>query len=388
MNTQLSAICIANTQIREINGLYSLSDLHKASGGQSKHKPPFWLRNQQTIDLIEKLTELQICNLEQNQELSEAAKQVLLEDTDSLRENVVKVINGGLNQGTYVCKELVVHYGMWISPEFSIKVINTFLNSQTPKAIAPAQSAALPHNPYTFSEEDAQVLDMPLIQYVNKLIGYYCKHKGVSHAVIEKQLVTQFGHGNKDLRLQSKRCHLAAVTWLHEQLDKLPKVNFAVSREDLLHISRQQCEYKKMFEGWNEDQLQRWLDVTFFSDSPRVLNYPRKLDNASYGQLEKLVGAMKAVLGDSFQLLAQECEPRRELSVSADLLVKVSDKLLKFQEFAECVETMAESLGYFMKDGNWRMVDCQLRCLSSLAYQALNENASTLADDLDGLLTA
>lgn len=255
-------------------------------------------------------------------------------------------------------------------------------------AIEQAQAAALPHNPYTFSEEDAQALDMPLIQYVNKLIGYYCKHKGVSHAVIEKQLVTQFGHGNKDLRLQSKRCHLAAVTWLHEQLDKLPKVNFAVSREDLLHIFRQQCEYKKMFEGWNEDQLQRWLDVTFFSDSPRVLNYPRKLDNASYGQLEKLVGAMKAVLGDSFQLLAQECEPRRELSVSADLLVKVSDKLLKFQEFAECVETMAESLGYFMKDGNWRMVDCQLRCLSSLAYQALNENASTLADDLDGLLTA
>lgn len=255
-------------------------------------------------------------------------------------------------------------------------------------AIEQAQAAALPHNPYTFSEEDAQALDMPLIQYVNKLIGYYCKHKGVSHAVIEKQLVTQFGHGNKDLRLQSKRCHLAAVTWLHEQLDQLPKVNFAVSREDLLHIFRQQCEYKKMFEGWNEDQLQRWLDVTFFSDSPRVLNYPRKLDNASYGQLEKLVGAMKAVLGDSFQLLAQECEPRRELSVSADLLVKVSDKLLKFQEFAECVETMAESLGYFMKDGNWRMVDCQLRCLSSLAYQALNENASTLADDLDGLLTA
>lgn len=46
MNNQISAICIANTQIREINGLYSLSDLHKASGGQNKHRPSLWLRNQ------------------------------------------------------------------------------------------------------------------------------------------------------------------------------------------------------------------------------------------------------------------------------------------------------------------------------------------------------
>lgn len=110
MNTQLSAICIANTQIREINGLYSLSDLHKASGGQSKHKPPFWLRNQQTIDLIEKLTELQICNLEQNQALSEAVKQVLLEDTASLRENA--------NPTRFNLKESGVHK-MYTSHEIS-----------------------------------------------------------------------------------------------------------------------------------------------------------------------------------------------------------------------------------------------------------------------------
>lgn len=332
-----------------------------------------YLNNDRTQEYIAALIEF----------LSEAEKTASQSDLVIIKKGNSK----NFKQGTWLHPKLAVDFARWLNPKFAVwcdeQIEHLLKNGQMPTV-----QPALPHNPYTFSEEDAQVLDMPLIQYVNKLIGYYCKHKGVSHAVIEKQLVTQFGHGNKDLRLQSKRCHLAAVTWLHEQLDQLPKVNFAVSREDLLHIFRQQCEYKKMFEGWNEDQLQRWLDVTFFSDSPRVLNYPRKLDNASYGQLEKLVGAMKAVLGDSFQLLAQECEPRRELSVSADLLVKVSDKLLKFQEFAECVETMAESLGYFMKDGNWRMVDCQLRCLSSLAYQALNENASTLADDLDGLLTA
>lgn len=71
MNNQISAICIANTQIREINGLYSLSDLHKASGGQNKHRPSLWLRNQQAVDFIEELTRAQICALEQNQALSE-----------------------------------------------------------------------------------------------------------------------------------------------------------------------------------------------------------------------------------------------------------------------------------------------------------------------------
>ena len=32
--------------------------------------------------------------------------------------------------GTFVSKELVVHYGMWISPVFSLKVIRAFLDTQ------------------------------------------------------------------------------------------------------------------------------------------------------------------------------------------------------------------------------------------------------------------
>ena len=69
---------------RDAYGRYSLNDLHRAAGSLDKHKPAFWLRNEQTEHLI---SELQICN--------------------SVNIEPVNVIRGGNNQGTYVCKELV-----------------------------------------------------------------------------------------------------------------------------------------------------------------------------------------------------------------------------------------------------------------------------------------
>lgn len=88
---------------RDIFGRYCLNDLHRAAGAQDKHKPAFWLRNEQTDQLI---SELQISN----------------SDTPE----PVSVIRGGTEQGTYVCKELVYAYAMWISPRFNLKVIRTF----------------------------------------------------------------------------------------------------------------------------------------------------------------------------------------------------------------------------------------------------------------------
>ncbi|MFT3849676.1 MAG: BRO family protein [Propionivibrio sp.] len=41
--------------------------------------------------------------------------------------NILKQATRGRTPGTYVCPELVVSYGQWISPQFNLKVIRTFL---------------------------------------------------------------------------------------------------------------------------------------------------------------------------------------------------------------------------------------------------------------------
>ena len=60
LNPNNQPLVIGEFSIRQDeDGRYCLNDLHKASGNAIKHKPSFWLRNEQTQDLI---SELQNCN--------------------------------------------------------------------------------------------------------------------------------------------------------------------------------------------------------------------------------------------------------------------------------------------------------------------------------------
>ncbi|GAA0319217.1 KilA-N domain-containing protein [Psychrobacter aestuarii] len=97
-------ITILDYDINMIDGLYSLNDVHKESGGESKHQPSFFVRNQEVVDLTEEIKHS--ANLQ--------SAQVLLK------------VNGGRKRGTYACKELVYRYAMWISPKFALIVIRTF----------------------------------------------------------------------------------------------------------------------------------------------------------------------------------------------------------------------------------------------------------------------
>ena len=87
-------IMILNRLIREFDGLYCLNDLHKASGGERRHQVSNWLKLQQAIELIKELennSSMEFPTLKPNQQ-------------------VIQIINGGNNRGTYACRELVLAY--------------------------------------------------------------------------------------------------------------------------------------------------------------------------------------------------------------------------------------------------------------------------------------
>lgn len=97
------------TILQDEEGRYSLNDLHSAAGGADKHSPRKWLRYQQAQDLIAVLEgEL----TDQNQVL-----------TDLIRP--VKTTEGRYG-GSFVVKELVYAYAMWISAVFSLRVIRAY----------------------------------------------------------------------------------------------------------------------------------------------------------------------------------------------------------------------------------------------------------------------
>ena len=94
------------------DGLYSLNDLHRASGGLKRHQPSNFIRRKQTQELI---TEIKTEN-------SRSSEMRSLEP--------VRIVEGvqldGAPQGTFVCHELVYSYAMWINPRFQLLVIRAF----------------------------------------------------------------------------------------------------------------------------------------------------------------------------------------------------------------------------------------------------------------------
>ncbi|WP_438467018.1 KilA-N domain-containing protein [Marinomonas sp. PE14-40] len=48
----MAHITIFSKLIRTLDGLYSLNDLHKAAGDESRYQPVFFIRTKQTQELV------------------------------------------------------------------------------------------------------------------------------------------------------------------------------------------------------------------------------------------------------------------------------------------------------------------------------------------------
>lgn len=100
----MNHLMIADVQIRtDEHGRFSLNDLHKAAGAEARHQPAQFLRLDATGALVDELAE-----------------------ENGGMGNPIVTINGGRASGTFVSKELVYAYAMWISPKFHLQVIRTF----------------------------------------------------------------------------------------------------------------------------------------------------------------------------------------------------------------------------------------------------------------------
>lgn len=128
----MQSLTIADTLVRtDSQGRYCLNDLHRAAGGDKRHQSANWLRLQQTRQLVAVLE-------------AKSQERGLLRS----EEAPVIVLNDGISNGTYVVKELVYAYAMWISAAFQIKVIRAYDALVTGRATPPgsntdAQVAAL-----------------------------------------------------------------------------------------------------------------------------------------------------------------------------------------------------------------------------------------------------
>lgn len=98
-----NSIVISDIKIHmDAEGRYSLNDLHRASGKEHRHLPNYWMDLQQTKELIEEILN---------------TGNPVFKPTTSKK---------GRYGGTYVCKELVYSYAMWISAAFALKVIRAY----------------------------------------------------------------------------------------------------------------------------------------------------------------------------------------------------------------------------------------------------------------------
>ena len=123
--TLTTALTIASTSIRQDeHGRFCLNDLHKASGGDDKHKLLNWSRSQQAQELVAEIER----------------------GTANAHFRAIEATQGRYG-GTYAVKELIYAYTMWLFPKFHLAVIRAYDQMVTqgrPAAVPDTNFSAMP----------------------------------------------------------------------------------------------------------------------------------------------------------------------------------------------------------------------------------------------------
>lgn len=235
----MSNLTILNNSIRQLGNLYSLTDLHRASGGEQKHKPVLFLSNQQTKELI---------------------SEIEIEGEVGIPTSVVKTVRGGKDlglQGTYACEELMLAYAMWISPKFHLIVLRAFLN------LHKNQTALLPS---TITPEQQQAIQSAVQQAHHRT--------GLHWQEIYRQLKSAFKVAKYDQIPQSQFGNAMAFIMNLQPIALPPaeeRFTFDLTKEEISNLTLLLFSHGQM--NWLLGKLVKPLEVIGSSYSPTVYGH-------------------------------------------------------------------------------------------------------------------
>lgn len=252
------ALIIGSTSVRQVGGLFSLNDLHRAAGGDDKFKPAFFLRNDQTQALVEEITK-------------GADLHLFL--------NTLK----GRNGGTYACRELVIAYAAWISAAFHLQVIRVFLAQVAPGArsgqmdldydrISPAQAQDLREIVQAIVDAGIQKHGETWARFQKKFrVNSYLELPAARHTEARQYLIAKLPQGYAPDIVEEPA---QPAGWSPE------RVNSALSlvAEVMPHVSRAIFDGVMTGQNWQADRFLLSFDV----NTRGLMAQAKKIDSNAY----------------------------------------------------------------------------------------------------------
>ena len=286
----MSNLTILNNSIRQSDNLYSLTDLHRASGGKQKHKPVLFLSNQQTKELI--------LEIESESEVG-------------IPTSAVKTVRGGSDiskQGTYACEELMLAYAMWISPKFHLVVLRAFLNlhknstALLPNTITPEQQQAIQsavqqahhRTGLSYAEIYRQIKSifkvakydqLPQDQFGN-VIAFIVNLQPIALPPVEKKFTFEF----TEYELQTVAWACFAFRRNNNLLHELYSPLAAIGSKFAVEARDNAVEYRNTLRRFNEVVKRITVDIEADPETNwRVLKHIRSFNEKIFGKVETTI---------------------------------------------------------------------------------------------------